>query len=468
LKKTISIFAIATACTLFLVHSSGCHSRKPVDTNLILITIDTLRADHLGCYGYPRDTSPSVDGLAKQSVVFTHCVTQATATAASHASIFTSLYPPAHGVTHNSLSLSPEIPSLIGVLEKNNYRTGAFVSSIVMGSLRGLDQGFQIYDDILESRELNREDAYERPADLTTSAALDWIQYGGNKRFFAWIHYIDPHGAYYPPEQYRGLFVGDQWYREGDELPAGSIHYPQHAIPAYQILSEHRDPAYYVAQYDAEIRFVDDQVGRLLRHLEEAGLLSNTVIVITSDHGETLAEREYYFSHGIRTYDDQALIPLIMYFPDRAQHTEISAQVRAIDIMPTVLDRLGVGIDATVHGQSLMPLVRGDDDYSGGPALIFSESGKELYDVDLGSQRSLRTPKRKYIRNSRDETEELYNLEDDPLERTNLAATDSMTAAEMGKLFDAQARGIQQAKTLERKHSEEEIKKMESLGYIVK
>jgi arylsulfatase len=468
LKKTLSIIAILGAGILFFMYSFGCHSRKPVETNVILITIDTLRADHLGCYGYQRGTSPSIDKFAKKSVVFTQCVTQATATAASHASIFTSLYPPAHGVIRNSLSLSPDVPSLVGVFEKNNYRTGAFVSSIVMGSLRGLDQGFQMYDDILESRELNREDAYERPADLTTAAAVDWIQNGGKTKFFAWIHYIDPHGAYYPPKEYRELFIDDQWYQGGNELPAGSVQYARNAIPSYQILHEFRDPAYYVSQYDAEIRFVDEQIGKLLRNLEETGLLSNTIVVITSDHGETLADREYCFSHGIRTYDDQALIPLIMYFPDMAEHKKISAQVRAIDIMPTVLEKLGIEFEATVHGQSLMPLMREDNGYSIAPALIFSESGEKLYDTDLGSQRSIRTIKWKFMRNSRDGSEELYNLEDDPLERTNLAASDPKTTAEMRKLFDMQVRSIQQAEILEREHSEEERKKMEALGYLVK
>jgi len=464
------VFLIGLLCLTILVISqfAGCFLHASARENVILITIDTLRADHLGCYGYPRPTSREIDELAQKSVVFTQCISQATATSASHASILTSLHPPAHGVIRNSLRLSPEIPSLVRLFRDGGYHTGAFVSSVVVSAQFGLNQGFQEYDDKLDSVELNRSHQTERRADSTTKAAMQWIEEKGGEKFFLWIHYIDPHGAYFPPESYRNLFVNDEWYSKGGELDVAEDDYSPNAIPAYQVLSDFREPSYYVSQYDAEIRFVDDQVGHLLRLLERANLMSKTIIIVTADHGETLTEREYCFSHGTRTYDEQAHIPLILYFPDLPPHKRIDVQVREIDIMPTILDKLRIKNPFPVHGHSLMPLVRGNADYAEKAALIFSDYGNDLYDTHLGAQRSVRTEEWKFIRNSWDGSEELYHLKNDPSERVNLAERNPESLSKMRKLFDEWESNIKQAEILRPELSRETIEQFESLGYLVK
>lgn len=464
------VFVIASLCLAIFVVSqfAGCLLHKSAGENVILITIDTLRADHLGCYGYPRATSPKIDEFAQKSFVFTQCVSQATATSASHASILTSLHPPAHGVIQNSLRLSPKIPSLVRVFRDNDYHTGAFVSSVVVSARFGLDQGFQEYDDRLDSVELNRSQQGERRADSTTDAAMKWIEERGDEKFFLWIHYIDPHGAYFPPEGYRKLFINDEWYSKGGELDVADNDYSPNAIPAYQVLSDFREPPYYVSQYDAEIRFVDDQIGHLLRFLERTNLMSKTIIAVTSDHGETLTEREYCFSHGTRTYDEQAQIPLILYFPDLPARKRVDDQVREIDILPTILDKLRIKNPFPVHGQSLIALIRGDRDHPEKAALIFSDYGSDLYDSRLGAQRSIRTEEWKFTRNSWDGSEELYNLKSDPLEKRNLAEKKPEVLGQMRKLFNEWEKNIKQVEVLRPELSKETLEQLESLGYLVK
>ncbi len=196
--------AIAFVCLCVGAVFLTC-SGKPPRQNVLFITIDVLRADHLGCYGYPRETSPAIDAFAQESILFENCISQSTSTVPSHASIFTSLNPPSHGVITNVARLSDEIPSLVKVFESNDYSTGAIVSSFVLQSDRGLTQGFETYDETLGSPELNRREYRERRADSATDTAISWLRERGEEDFFLWVHYIDPHGAYYPPEEYREM-----------------------------------------------------------------------------------------------------------------------------------------------------------------------------------------------------------------------------------------------------------------------
>lgn len=434
---------------------------------MVLITIDTLRADHLGCYGYPRNTSPTIDALAQNATVFTQCVSQSTGTLPSHSSIFCSLNPPSHGAVHNLSALSPEVPSLVRLFRDNGYRTGAVVSSAVVHSGSGLNQGFQDYNDSLDSTELNRNNA-ERRADSTTGAAIEWIWKRNGERFFLWIHYIDPHGAYYPPEQYRQLFVDDKYYSEEGELPIGETHFQPNVIPLYQALPASREPANYISQYDAEIRFVDEHINRLLQFMKKTDLMANTIIVVTSDHGEILTGRDFYFSHSIRTYDELALIPLIVYFPNAPAHRRIDEQVRAIDILPTIMDRLKIKNPHPIHGRSLMPLVRGDAEFEPKPAIVFSEYGSPKLDEKVGAQRTIRTETWKFTQNAPDGSEELYNLVDDPAEKTNLADRETEVLNSMKEMLEKWEKSITTRKVAKPELSRKMIEQLESLGYTAK
>ncbi|GAB4352535.1 MAG: hypothetical protein Kow0099_36770 [Candidatus Abyssubacteria bacterium] len=446
----------------------ACGRSQPERENVVLITIDTLRADHLGCYGYPRNTSPSIDKFADASVLFTQCISQASSTLPSHASIFTSLYPPTHGVIHNLAALRPEIPSLVKVFRKHDYFTCAVVSNIVLESRFGLNQGFQTYDERLVSHELNRKNFLERPANAATDAAIDWLRTNMDSTFFLWIHYIDPHGAYYPPEEYRPLFVGDEWYSEEKEMSISTDAFDPHAIPKYQSLFGETNPSYYVAQYDAEIRFTDHEVGRFLRFLEETGLMRNTIVVLTADHGETMTEREYCFTHTFRTYDELTHIPLIIHFPNSGLRKRVDAQVRAIDIMPTLLDRLDMKNPYKVHGQSLMKLIENGEQPPPELAVSYSDYGIPSLEAAFGFQRSVRTPRWKFIRNLPRGADELYSLENDPAETVNLAGSEPQVLRQMRQMFDEWERAIEEGAVLEPALSKERIEQLESLGYLAK
>jgi arylsulfatase A-like enzyme len=363
--------------------------------------------------------------------------------------------------------LSPQVPSLVQIFRDNGFATGAIVSSAAVKSVFGLGQGFEDYDERLETTVLNREQA-ERHADSTTDAAINWIGNRQEGRFFLWIHYIDPHGPYYPPKEYRELFVGDALYTKGSELPIAEHDFERNAIPHYQNLFGIRDTSYYIAQYDSEIRFTDEQIGRLLRFLEEGGLMANTIIAITADHGETLTERDICFAHSIRTYDEQARIPLILHFPETAVHKRIDRLVRAIDIMPTILEELHLDNPYAVEGQSLMPLITDDGKYTPKLALVYSEYGEKTYDYILGSQKSIRTSEWKLTRNSWDGSEVLYNLKSDPQETINCIDREVAVANRMRTLRDEWESSVPKVESVNQDIPEETIKQLKSLGYLAK
>jgi arylsulfatase len=464
LKEALLKTALALACLAALL--PACSNKAPRH-NVLFITIDTLRADHLGCYDYPRNTSPSIDAFAKQSVVFEKCIAQSTSTMPSHASIFTSLHPPTHGVVTNVSRLSENVPSLITVFENNDYMTGAIISSFVLESDQGLTQGFKTYDETLESSELNRAEYRERPADSATDAAITWLREHGAEPFFLWVHYIDPHGAYYPPNEYRDMFVEDEWYGESTEVQVSEGHVPG-TIPKYQELPGTGNPAYYIAQYDAEIRFTDDHIGRLFAFLEESGLGAETIVVLTADHGESLIERDHYFAHSFRTYDEQAIIPLIMRFPDTTVRGRIEAQVRAIDIMPTLLDRLGLKNPHRVQGQSLMKLVTSDKKPPSDHAIIYSEYGLKFLELSIGAQKSIRTSKWKLTQNLRDGAWELYNLEDDPLETTDLADKEKAVLDELRTMLEDREAKMPKSDVEMSRLTPEQIEQFNAFGYLTK
>lgn len=476
-RSAAAIFFLA-AIIPFLLSCSG----KEPGQNVLFITIDTLRADHLGCYGYERDTSPSIDAFADGAIVFENCISQATSTLPSHASIFTALYPPAHGVINNLLGLSDSVPSLVNVFKDYGYTTGAIVSNVVLESRFGLDQGFSTYDEEMNSRELNRRKFRERRADSATDAAIAWLRKNEGESFFLWVHYVDPHGAYFPPPEYRKMFVGDEWFSEGEEVRVAEENFVPHTIPKYQELSDIGNPSYYISQYDGEIRFTDDHVGRLLDFIEKSGLSPDTIVVLTADHGESFTERDLYFTHTFRTYDEQARIPLIMKFPGEGAGAaaRIKSQVRAIDIFPTLLEKTGLENPHPVHGRSLAKLMSAAGKGHAkeiltekarsiaDTAIIYSDYGIEALEKKMGAQKSIRAGRWKLTLNSRDGSVELYDLEHDRFERDNLAQARPELVRQMGKLLHLQESEITTAVGNKPKLSPELIEQLDSFGYLAK
>ena len=411
---------------LFVIFAAGfcaaaCQRATP--PHLVLITIDTLRADHLGVYGYARDTSPTLDALAREGIAFTRTYTQATTTRASHASLFTGAYPRTHGV-HSNFDAYVDRPSLATALRARGYATAGFVSSVVLNRKFGLQRQLDHFDDGATTTETNRADMAERPARETLAAALAYIERQDRARpLFVWIHLIDPHGPYAAPVE-PDRFVGDAHARPGlRSLPLGDANVGFAMIPKYQILNGARDPDYYVARYDAEIRYADDALGAFFARLRELGLWSHTLTVVTADHGETLDEPTHrrYFAHEQLTYEEDARIPLIVHEPDGSRDlTDLDrdALVLSIDVAPTLLDLVGAAIPVEFEGQSLLRGPRDADE----PVFSFG-TYVPREERTIGTQRSVLRGPWRYVINTLDGVEEIFDHRDDPREAHNVAAT---------------------------------------------
>jgi len=374
-------------CIALLV--SGCARDTPPPApaaarNLVIVTIDTLRADRLGCYGNREVATPRLDHIAAGGALFEQATVHVPLTRPSHASIFTGLLPAEHGLRDNvSPSLAPEVPTLAPMLKAAGFRTAAFVSSIVLSRQSGLHRGFDEYADRFEvdgddARFLN---TIQRPGDVAMKEALAWIQSAGDGRFFAWIHLYDPHDPYEPPEPYASQYAG--------------------------------------RPYDGEVAWTDELMGRLEGALQRLGLHDKTVLVVTSDHGEGLGEHGETV-HGFFVYESTLRVPLIVRGPGVAPGRRMKGVARSVDLLPSVLDLLGVPAPAGWQGsgQSLGPVLRGTASMAvSEPA--YAESLLPLLHYGWSDLRALRDGRWKYIQAPRPE---LYDLEADPGETRDLAA----------------------------------------------
>ena len=408
-----------------LILAAGCGGEP--DYNVLVITIDTLRPDRLGCYGYGRPTSPRIDELAARSVLFEQVVCSSPQTLPSHTSIFTGLHPRTHkAISHESV-VADEVTTLAEILKDRGYRTTAFISSHVLDSKYGLNQGFDRYWQVNQvMRPKQREIAQQRGLDPTTNEVLSWLEENASTRFFAWIHWFHPHRPYAPPLELRPRFVGDYLgdanssteflmnvWRDEIDLPAEDVRY----------LSQ---------LYDGEIAFTDEQVGRVLDALNVLGISDKTIIVLTADHGEMLYEHEFYFGHDIALYEECIMIPLIVSHPGLGVTPKrLPGLVQSIDIFPTLLGFLGIGCPAGTEGKSLEPLVIGAEtrtaEYAFSETFPFPEKAMPRHAV--------RTEGRKLIWRETKEgilTKHFYDLGADPGEMSDIMADEP----EAGRTLD--------------------------------
>ena len=326
----------------------------PPAANVLLVTVDTLRADHLSSYGFELPTSPHIDALAAQGALFERAVAASSSTAPSHASILTSLYPRQHSIGYRNGDTRLEgAATLAELLRARGYATGAFVGNVVLRRRTGLDRGFESYDDQLPAPEANRPLVFERRARDTTERALAWLERAEDP-FFLWVHYQDPHGPYDPPDGYSDGFAA---IREPDEEPLprleSSLAYG--GIPAYQALPGLTRASEYRARYADEIRYTDHWIGELLA----APRLRDAIVVLTADHGESLGERGRYFMHGTTTLPPEAHVPLIVRAPGIAPG-RLGTTVSHVDIVPTILELAGVPAPEGLRGLALGPALRGE------------------------------------------------------------------------------------------------------------
>jgi len=340
---------------------AGCdvERHEPV-RRVVLISCDTLRADHLGMYGYARDASPKLDAFAKNAVVFERAYGTAPHTNPALSSLLTGRLPDELGVSGGNRMLMPEaVRSLPEMLRDAGIPSAAIVSNWALrrpSNVRqeiGVAQGFTDFDDEMGTDSGLREGHFERLADATTDAAIAWLDANEKQhdRFFLWVHYQDPHGPYTPPDDYRGRFESEL---QAGLLPRlGSTQEGFGQIPHYQIIEGKRQPSFYLDRYDEEIRFFDHEVGRLLDSLQARGLFEDSLIVFTSDHGESLGEHNYWFTHESNLYDEQVRVPLVVRYPDNLPRPSGDNLVGHLDFVPSVLDALGLPPEPT-RGVSLI------------------------------------------------------------------------------------------------------------------
>ena len=359
--------------------------------NLLLITLDTTRADRIGCYGNQQIGTPTLDRLAAEGVLFSAATAVAPTTLPAHSSIFTGLYPAHHGVRCNGIfRLEGNRITLAEQLQDAGFQTGAVVSSFVLDSQFGLDQGFDRYLDDLSDADDPLDRLYRsRVADRTTDRAIAWLREAAQDRFFLWVHYFDPHNDYIPPEPFAEQYA--------------------HNL------------------YDGEIAFVDSELARLLAALEELGLSERCLTVVVGDHGEGLGFHGEY-THAFLTYESTLHVPLLLHFgtplPGGVRDDRPVSQV---DIMPTVLSLLGIDSTVAGDGEALTGSV-------GKTRPVYFETLAGTMEYGWEPLLGVRTGSRKYIHSSQ---AELYELARDPDEARNLAAAEPAAAARMKDLLGA-------------------------------
>jgi arylsulfatase A-like enzyme/Tfp pilus assembly protein PilF len=396
--------------------------------NLLLISLDTLRADRLGVYGYSPAMTPRLDALAARGLRFAQATTVVPLTLPAHSSLFTGVFPPRHGVRDNGgFYLADDQVTLAEVLREKGYRTGGFVSSFVLDARWGIQQGFEHYFDDFDLSKFDQApgmDAIQRPGRETVDEALRWLGQDRARPFFAWVHLYDPHAPYEAGEPYASRFP-----------PTAS------------------------GAYDAEIAATDALVGRLFDALEIEDRLRETLVVVVGDHGEMLGEHGEQ-THGFFVYDAAMHIPLLVAGPSVPTRV-VSEQVRIVDVMPTVLDLLGYETPASVQGASLTPLARGERL----DLLALTESWYPRYHYGWSELTALQDGRYKLIRAPR---RELYDLRDDPHETVDLVAREGRRADAMERALDALVSRVGSTAAGHRPaHMDAETaEKLEALGYV--
>ncbi|MDH3403042.1 MAG: sulfatase-like hydrolase/transferase [Acidobacteriota bacterium] len=450
--------------------------------NVLLVTVDTLRADHLSAWGYARPTSPVIDRLAAEGVRFDQAWAQWPKTGPSFASLFTATYPKDNGIVRRiGTPLPAGFLMLAEGLKRRGYATHAVVSNSAVGREFYFDQGFDTY---VETWKLPPEPdgsantaAVVNREVLATVAAMD-----RSRPFFLWVHYIDPHFPYRPPAEWLAPFLADGVYEPLAVLDvAGTPHRQMGGIGKNQLLDRRRDLGYYVAAYDAEIAYADHHIGRLLDELGSAGLMDNTLTVLTSDHGESLGDHNYYFDHGRFGFESCLHVPLVFYFPGRIEPRVDREPVELLSLAPTILQFAGVSLPdgAWMQARSLLPRLAGEagddeDGFSHAEAgyategrwqkIVRDQRYKLIFAPYSASQRYIGGRGRPYA---------LYDLEADPGETVNLAESEPEIFARLkDELYAWWIRGSFDAEIdvddvrEEVEVSAETIEQLKALGYL--
>lgn len=407
---------IMTAATMARADSlaGAATERHP---NILFVTIESMRADHAGAYGYARDTTPTLDALADEGTLFETVVTTSNWTLPAVMSMFTSLFPGLHGAVSPQTRLRPDVKTLPGVLREAGYQTAAIISNPMLHRTFGCDAGFDLYDDFSIALDVGGMDilgdgapprlthVVERiTGPRTTQLADAWLRNRDPDRpFFLHVFYFDPHYSYLSPPPYNTMFTDSAY--DGSQDGRGIKGIDSDALTS-------SDKAHIVALYDGTVRFTDTQIARLLGIVESLGLEDRTLVIVTGDHGEEFWEHGST-AHGHTLYDELLLVPLVVRGPGVAPGQRIGGQISQLDIMPTLLAFLDLDIPDQCLGVSHAGLLRGGGEPPSVPAFMESVA-------DRIPQAGLRTPDWKLIERYDTGAFEVYALTDDPEETRNL------------------------------------------------
>ncbi|MHC4707954.1 MAG: sulfatase-like hydrolase/transferase [Planctomycetota bacterium] len=417
-------FAALVLLVVVVLWSCSRLTARPI-RNVILISIDTCRADYLGSYGYPRKTTPNIDAIADTAALFENVISPVPLTLPAHCSMMTGTIPPYHGVHDNfNYWLHGRNVTLAELLKENGFATAAFVSAFVLDSQFALDQGFDTYYDHLDRQQARLETANERRADKTTRLALDWLDNHSEDKFFLLVHYYDPHTDYEPPEPFASKF--------SDNLYAG------------------------------EIAYTDHYIGSVIKKLKSLGIFDSSLIIITSDHGEMLGEHGED-EHGYFIYQSALRVPLIFRLPGQRKPQRIKDPAGLVDIVPTVCSLLGIQTPSPYHGRDLSVYLRSGDT-SHPQRFIYAES---LYPTKYGGNSLLGvvSARYKYIQTTRPE---LYDIQLDPAESENLIPLRPdlarMLRDQLKQTLEENVRKLEP--DARAAPDDETIRRLQSLGYV--
>ncbi len=452
-KKTILFFTILIILATggsFLFFKYTSISRP---ANIILITPDALRSDHLSCYGYKRETSPNIDRLAREGAMFTQAISHASWTIPSFPSIMTSTYQNFHHIYDFGDDLDPSIYTMAQIMHDNDYYTSAICEHggpVDEYSMPYIKKGFDIF--LYESK------------DKVSQSVIKWLEKNQYKKFFLWIYYLDPHIPYTAPSPYDRMF---DFGVNSDirHVPIASEALPDYVgagvIPRVVAKDGITDVNFYISQYDGEIGFVDEQIGSLLKKLKELELDKKTLIILTSDHGELLGEHDHYFEH-IGLYDEVLRVPLIIKYPEVIPRGKVvTNQLQSVDILPTILDVLNIRRNRypQIQGISALPL-------------IFAKDDREFpyaFSVETNADRrklayAVRTKKWKLVQYG--DSCQLYNLAKDPGELNNIADEEKEQFQLLKKVLEEWKSKARPYSRIPRAIDDETKDKLRSLGYL--
>lgn len=463
----MALAVLPSGCSKDETASMRGKSAQPA-RHVIVISLDTARADFLGCYGNNFIQTPHIDRLAQESILFTDCMTVVPTTLASHTSLFTGKYPHNHGTPRNGFMINKNNIMLAELLKEAGFHTAGFLGSFALDSRFDFSQGFDHFDEEFEQFiGLDGVDQNQRSAQAVTDAVIDYLEDTGiPSNLFLFAHYFDPHGPYAPPAEYCKLYetskVYEAWLAETQRDLKNWI----------------RNDAKSAVCYAGEMTYTDEHLGRLTDYLRQKGILDDAILVITSDHGENFKEHYANWNHGFTVYQTTMRSICMFRLPAAARAgTRIDRLYSNIDIFPTLLAYLGLNIPRGIDGEAV-DLDPAGKEISVSTRVRFGEATKPHKDVETDPRwfnnrktRCIRTDNWKYIQTPYQHSEELYDLSTDPYEQTNLLADPSPRHIDTAKNLRKQLLSWTDsanplASHFEPGQREETIKRLKSLGYL--